>query len=202
MLEATRRQFSGCPIIINGDYFGCQTLAAAGRNTKLMLHHPAALAANELLSQCDERRTRRSGPGGQHRNKVETAVILTHRPTGLIAEASERRSQALNRRMALQRMRMKLAIEWRQPGLVGKPSALWQSRTKGRRLVIAADHDDCPALLAEALDHLQATGWETAAAALALGVSRSQLIKLFRQVPAAWIALNRRRKESGLPLLK
>src|SRR5207248_1618001 len=66
-------------------------------------HHPAALDPELLASQCAFRATRRSGPGGQNRNKVETAVILTHRPTGIRAEASERRTQGENRRAALGR---------------------------------------------------------------------------------------------------
>ena len=44
--------------------------------------HPAALDPDVLAGECEFRATRRSGPGGQNRNKVETAVILTHRPTG------------------------------------------------------------------------------------------------------------------------
>ena len=54
------------------------------------LMHPAAIAADDLLQACTETRTKRSGPGGQHRNKVETAVILHHDQTGVSAEASER----------------------------------------------------------------------------------------------------------------
>ncbi|HYW80276.1 MAG TPA: peptide chain release factor-like protein, partial [Thermoguttaceae bacterium] len=72
--------------------------------------HPAALPADALFEQCDMRRLRRSGPGGQHRNKVETAVVLTHRPTGISAEANERRSQAQNRNVAIARLRMNLAL--------------------------------------------------------------------------------------------
>ena len=61
------------------------------------IDHPAALEEAVLASQCKVRTTRRSGPGGQNRNKVETAVELIHGPTGLRAQASERRSQGENR---------------------------------------------------------------------------------------------------------
>ena len=163
--------------------------------------HPAALPADGLLSQCDETRTRRGGPGGQHRNKVETAVVLVHRPTGVSAEGSERRSQAENRRVALWRLRLALALAHREPP-AATPSALWASRVRGSQLAIAADHDDYPALVAEAIDRLMAVGFEMRPAADALGVSMSQLTKLFRKVPAAWVAINRLRGDAGLPRLK
>ena len=164
--------------------------------------HPAALDPADLLEQVAESRTKRSGPGGQHRNKTETAVVLIHKPTGISAEGSERRSQSENRAVALQRLRLKLAIEHRTPADSRGPTDLWRSRTRGRQLVISTSHDDYPAILAEALDTLQATSFETPRAAEKLGVSSTQLVRLFRKCPAAWVTVNRHRKALGLPALK
>ena len=51
---------------------------------------------------------RSSGPGGQRKNKVETAVRLRHLPSGMTVVATEHRSQAENRRLAFERLRKRL----------------------------------------------------------------------------------------------
>jgi len=163
--------------------------------------HPAAIPPVDLLKACTETRTKRSGPGGQHRNKTETAVILVHTPTGISAEASERRSQAENRAVALTRLRLKLALEHRETSSDVLSDA-WRSRVRARQLVVAVGHDDYPALVAEALDHLQAARFEIAPVAEKLGVTGTQLTRLFRKCSAAWTALNTFRTRAGLPKLK
>ncbi len=163
------------------------------------MHHPAALPPEQLLKDCQLRLTRRSGPGGQHRNKVETAVVLLHRPTGVRAEAAERRSQAENRRVALFRLRLKLALETRAERAADEPpSPLWQSRCAGGRISVAASHADFPALLAEALDTLSAHAMDPKQAAAALGCNVSQLVKLLKKEPRALAKVNRHRQEKGL----
>lgn len=49
-----------------------------------------------------------SGPGGQHKNKRETAVRLVHLPSGLKAIATEFRSQPLNRELAFHRLKKRI----------------------------------------------------------------------------------------------
>ena len=55
------------------------------------------------------------GRGGQHRNRRNTAVRLVHEPTGMVGQATERRSQLQNRAEALQRLRRTMALELRRP---------------------------------------------------------------------------------------
>ncbi len=187
--------------------------------------HPACLDDAVLLKQCSVTRGRSGGPGGQNRNKVETLIELTHVPTGLAAHAGERRSQAENRGVAVRRLRLVLAVQFRagvQSGEVG--SALWRSRRRaaptGRdpragspahskwdagglgTLTINPDHSDYPSLLAEALDVIAACDWDHKKASLRLECSPSQLVKLLRHHPPAMLMFNARREQAGLSSVK
>ncbi len=67
-----------------------------------------ALDDEPLSRECEEEFFIASGPGGQHRNKTESGVRLRHPPTGVTVTATERRSQAQNRSVALSRLRLEL----------------------------------------------------------------------------------------------
>ena len=158
-----------------------------------------------LLKECDEIRTRRSGPGGQHRNKVESAVVLTHRPTGISAEANERRNQHENRRQAVFRLRIRLAVQHRSEAATvapPEPSALWTGRRQGERVRVNPSHEDFPALRAEALDTVVRHGFDLKFASEFLGCSTSQLVKFLQLEPTALQQVNQHREELGLRRLR
>ena len=76
--------------------------------TVAVLEQPSEHEVNLDERDLDERFTRGSGPGGQHRNKTDTCVILTHKPTGLRVRVDGGRSQPINRQTAREILRARL----------------------------------------------------------------------------------------------
>jgi protein subunit release factor B len=65
----------------------------------------ARLTALRLaVADFEEKFARSSGPGGQHVNKVSTAVTLRHVPTGAAVTVQDTRSQSMNRQLAWERL--------------------------------------------------------------------------------------------------
>ena len=88
-----------------------------------------------LERECDLEFFVAGGPGGQHRNKVETGVRLTHRATNTVVTATERRSQSANRDAAYERMADKLTAmqhkaKPRRPTKPSKAAKLRRVETK------------------------------------------------------------------------
>ena len=165
--------------------------------------HPVDAAPEALRGQCEVRRVRRSGPGGQHRNKVETGIVLHHSPTGVQAEANERRSQSENLAVALGRLRRTLALEVRcARDAEDVPSPLWRRRCSQGRISINPEHSDVAPLLAEALDVLSACEFDVGPASERLACTPSQLVKFLKLEPRALELVNARRLAAGRHRLK
>ena len=158
--------------------------------------HPAHLPLEELLAGCVVRTARGSGPGGQHRNKTDSAVAITHTASGVVGQGGERRSQGQNRAVAIERLRLNLAVQVR--GDRSRKEQVWQRWVRGGRVTIAASHADYPSLLADAIDCLDSHRYELAAAAAELNIASSQILKLLRGYPPALEYCNARRGELGL----
>ena len=164
--------------------------------------HPACLDLDSLVRECEFSRTRSGGPGGQHRNKVETMVVVTHKSAGVSAQASERRSQHENKKVALERLREALAIQVRISQRPLQPSDLWRERCRAGRISCSSKHHDFACLLAEALDFLAVFDFQTAAAANKLQCTTSQLIKFIKLSEKAFAWVNQQRKNRDLGPLK
>ena len=156
--------------------------------------HPAWADDETLIAECNLSRLRRGGPGGQNRNKVETAVRLEHQPSGVIAEGNEHRTQRENKKVALRRLRMRLALEVRTPPL---DYPHWHDINAHRRIGAKPDARTGPQLVAHVLNVLDAVNQNDAVAARLLEVSRSQLTRFLKADGHVQTRVNELRKIAG-----
>jgi len=161
--------------------------------------HPSLLPLETLQQQCRWSFSRASGPGGQHRNKVETAVVIEHLASGIRASASEERSQHRNRQVALQRLRCALAVEYREPvgsdpvgsDLVERPaSELWRTYCRSGKIRVSSDNEHFPCLLAEIFEALIGSDYDLAETAKRFDTSSTQLVRILGSYAPALAHLN------------
>ncbi|MCC6748944.1 MAG: peptide chain release factor-like protein [Deltaproteobacteria bacterium] len=156
----------------------------------------------ELLAQCEVDRYRGSGPGGQKRNKTESAVRLRHLPTGLQVVATESRSQHENRRRGLRRLRERIALEVRRPLVLqgyAPPPELLALLAASRSSVTRETHLRA---LQGLLDLFAALNGSVRDTAERLGVSTASLSRLLLADPQVTATVNRLRAELGLHPLR
>ncbi len=159
------------------------------------------LSDEELMRECDVQTHRASGPGGQNRNKVESAVRLVHRPTGLEVNAAESRSQHENRVRALKRLRAALALRVRRPVADGIPEAIAACIRAGRLEVGRRDGRYLPCAAA-VLDVLQAQQGTVAETARRIGVSTGNLSRFLTSDDGVIAEANRIRAAFALKPLR
>nr|HEX4318205.1 peptide chain release factor-like protein [Kofleriaceae bacterium] len=168
-----------------------------------MRAHYLLATDDQLIAQCEVDRYRASGPGGQHRNKTESAVRLRHKLTGVSAIGEDSRSQAENKLHAVRRLRSAIALEVREAvvladGWAPSPrlAALVAGGTAplGHKTRHTADYW---AAIAELLDVLVAGGVEIGTTAQRLGVSTGALSKLLLHDDTVARAVNDLRRARG-----
>jgi hypothetical protein len=163
------------------------------------------LSDRKLLAECEVHTYRASGPGGQNRNKVESAVRICHTPTGVTAIAEDSRSQLENRPRALRRLREAIAIRVRSPvdRANFKPPAEWISAIHhAGRLRVQERNPDYPTIVATALDVLDACLGRVSEAAQLLEVSTHHFVQFLADHPHGWQEANRIRQRHGQKALR
>lgn len=160
-----------------------------------------------LIAQCDVDRYRASGPGGQHRNKTESAVRLRHKLSGVTAIGEDSRSQSENKLHAVRRLRSAIALEVREPvrldGYV--PSVRLAAMVAGGTAPLGAKTrltGEYWAGIAELLDLLVAGKLEIAATAQRLGMTTGALSKLLLHDDLVARTVNDLRRAAGMRPLR
>jgi hypothetical protein len=160
-----------------------------------------------LIRQCEVDRYRASGPGGQHRNKTESAVRLRHIATGVSAIGEDSRSQAENKLHAVRRLRAAIALGVREAvALDGyQPSPRLAALATGGTDGLGKRTRQSPEYwcgIAELLDLLDAGNVEIGTTAQRLGMTTGALSKLLLHDDAVARVVNDMRRLRGLRPLR
>jgi len=165
-----------------------------------------SFSQDDLLRECRSESFQASGPGGQKRNRVYSAVRLTHLPTGISSESSKSRKAGLNQVSALSKLRLKAAL-----GIIKIFTLEPNSRKDYSGLIkdwppfrdkINKNHRDFPDCVFSALNSFWIQRSEISKAAAQLGVSSSALTRFFKIDNQVWAQAGIVRKYYGKVPLK
>lgn len=158
------------------------------------------LTDEQLLAQSRVEALRSGGPGGQKRNKTASAVRITHIATGLQGLSSDWRKQTENRLWAMRRLRLKLAVEIREPVELSRfePPDWFLALRHNRQIGASHRHEHYAATCGLILDLLAVMGGNPSTVATMLGVTTTAVVKLVEAEPTLWTETNRLRQIAGL----
>lgn len=172
-----------------------------------MRSHYTLASDDALIAQSEVDRYRASGPGGQHRNKTESAVRLRHKLTGVTAIGEDSRSQSENKLHAVRRLRAAIALEVREPVAIETyvPSARLAAFVAAGTAPLGAKTrltGEYWTAIGELLDLLVAGQLEIGATAQRLGITTGAMSKLLLHDDHVARVVNDLRRAKGMRPLR
>ena len=155
------------------------------RNNLLLLEE------QEFLKHCLCDFYKARGPGGQKKNKTESAVRLTLKESPIAATASEDRKQSINRSKAVRRLKLQVAFEIR---LTAVP---WKGQ-----LDMNPSNKLYPHFCAVLFDHFHDNDWQMSTVANIYGISTNKLVKIISKSDTLWQEVNRQRLKLNYKALR
>lgn len=163
------------------------------------MHRDSYLQMNDdaLLRACTLQGYQGSGPGGQHRNKTNTGVLLRLEELKLEIRCCEDRSAGINRNLALERMRLLIALRLR-----ATPPPVPAFPFPGGKGRIQTANPGYAPFIADVLDRLELAEGDQHPAAAAWNLSASALVRIFFSDKALLETVQQIRAQYGKPPLR
>ena len=161
-------------------------------NEKNLFDRDRALALDDaaLLGECEQDFFKSTGKGGQKRNKSSSAVRLIHLPSGTAVTDCSERSQAANRKAALAKLRLEMALQFRVT-----------PASPPERPECGLTNADYFLTVAHLFDVLCDNAWAPAPSAESMQLSSSKLLKLLARDPRVFGRFNDFRRAAGMSIL-
>ena len=145
----------------------------------------------ELLKLCKTDHFIATGKGGQKRNKTSSAVRLSLNDSTISVTASEDRQQSVNKKLAIRKLRLSIAMELRQE------AQAWQGQ-----LDMNAKNPQYPLFIGCLTDYLFESNWQVSEVAKSFDISTGKLIKIISKDDSFWQFVNKERQGNGYKPLK